>query len=190
MPRICSPSSPTIAKARAYLLEQCGVDIGRILDRAVPGSGPLPPHRADRLDRSAPRVLRSASREATRLHHEHVGTEHVIAALALAGDLEVGKKLNDAGMTPRSRRGRHPALDRRWNAAPPPRLGLGTRAAQASGRGPRPLQKAARFPPLLWNIYAKKSLAHPRFVTDPYPLYRWLRERQPVRKEPLRRSGS
>ena len=38
---------------------------------------------------------------------------------------------------------------------------------------------------MLWKIYAQKSLAHPRFVKDPYPLYAWLRRREPVRKDPL-----
>jgi cytochrome P450 len=171
--------------AGAYLLEQCGVDIGRILDRAQPEIGPLPGQRADRLDRSAIRILRSASKEATRLCHQHVGTEHVIAALALAGDLEVGKKLNDAGMTPAHAE----AAIRRWIADGMPRRRGGWGWAPVQPRlvaaALRPLQKAARIPPLLWNIYAKRSLAHPRFVTDPYPLYRWLRQRQPVRKDPL-----
>jgi len=171
--------------AGAYLLEQCGVDIGRILHRAEPAIGPLPAQRADRLDRSAIRILRSASAEATRLCHDHVGTEHVIAALALAGDLEVGRKLNDAGMTPANAE----AAIRRWIADGMPRRRGGWGWAPVRPRflagAVRPLQKAARLPPLLWNIYAKRSLAHPRFVTDPYPLYRWLRERQPVRKDPL-----
>jgi cytochrome P450 len=47
------------------------------------------------------------------------------------------------------------------------------------------LQKALRVPPLLWKIYAQKSLAHPRFVSNPYPLYAWLRQHEPVRKDPL-----
>jgi len=38
---------------------------------------------------------------------------------------------------------------------------------------------------LAWNVYVRKSLGHPRFVTDPYPMYRWLREREPVRKDPI-----
>jgi len=171
--------------AGAYLLEQCGVDIGRILDRAQPGIGPLPAQRADRLNRSAIRILRSASAEATRLRHDHVGTEHVIAALALAGDLEVGKKLNDAGMTPANAE----AAIRRWIADGMPRRRGGWGWAPVQPRlltaAMRPLQKAARLPRILWNVFANKSLAHPRFVTDPYPLYRWLRERQPVRKDPL-----
>jgi hypothetical protein len=171
--------------AGAYLLEQCGVDIGRILDRAEPGIGPLPAQRADRLDQSALRVLRLADQEATRLCHEHVGTEHVIAALALAGDLEVGEKLNEAGMTPANVE----AAIRRWIADGMPRRRRGWGWAPVRHRilatALRPLQRAARLGPLLWNIYAKKSLAHPRFVTDPYPLYRWLRQHQPVRKDPL-----
>ena len=171
--------------AGAFLLEQCGVDIGRILDRAAPAVGPLPAQRANRLDQSALRILRLADEESTRLCHDHVGTEHVIAALALAGDLEVGRKLNDAGMTPANAE----AAIRRWIADGMPRRRGGRGWAPVRPRilatALRPLQKAARLPPLLWNIYAKKSLAHPRFVTDPYPLYRWLRERQPVRKDPL-----
>jgi cytochrome P450 len=49
----------------------------------------------------------------------------------------------------------------------------------------RPVQKGARIGPLVWNIYVKKSLGNPGFVKNPYPLYRWLREREPVRKDPL-----
>src|SRR5439155_16516952 len=49
----------------------------------------------------------------------------------------------------------------------------------------RPAQKVARFPTLAWNVYSRHSLAHPKFVTDPYPLYRKLRETQPVRRDPL-----
>jgi cytochrome P450 len=37
----------------------------------------------------------------------------------------------------------------------------------------------------LWQIFIGKSLGHPRFVTDPYPLYRKLREREPIRRDPI-----
>ncbi len=47
------------------------------------------------------------------------------------------------------------------------------------------LGKLIKAPAALWKIFVRKSLAHPKFVSDPYPLYRWLREREPVRKDPL-----
>jgi cytochrome P450 len=49
----------------------------------------------------------------------------------------------------------------------------------------RPLAAVARPPTAAWRVYVRRSLAHPRYVSDPYPLYRWLREREPVRQDPL-----
>jgi cytochrome P450 len=173
--------------AGAYLLEQCGVDVQLILNRDDAPSLENPPagQRARRLDGSALRILRAASVEATRLRHAHVGTEHVIAALAQASDLELGRKLNDAGMTPAHTE----AAIRRWIADGMPRRrggwGLARIRPAALAAVLRPLQKAARIPRVAWSIYGKKSLGHPGFVKNPYPLYRWLRQRDPVRKDPL-----
>ena len=173
--------------AGAYLLEQCGVDPGQILTRVKPSNGDQQSNlrRAHQLDESLMRILRIASDEATRLRHEHVGTEHVVAALSMAGDLEVGKRLNAAGMTPAQAE----AAIHRWIADGMPRRrgGWGWRPVRPRilAKALRPVQKALRVPPVLWKIYAQKSLAHPRFVKDPYPLYAWLRQREPVRKDPL-----
>jgi hypothetical protein len=173
--------------AGAYLLEQCGVDPSQILTRVKPSNGDQPStlRRAHQLDESSLRILRTASEEATRLRHEHVGTEHVVAALSMSADLEVGKKLNAAGMTPAHAE----AAIHRWIADGMPRRrgGWGWRPVRPRilAKALRPVQKALRIPPALWKIYAKKSLAHPGFVKDPYPLYAWLRQREPVRKDPL-----
>jgi len=54
----------------------------------------------------------------------------------------------------------------------------------ATGHAPPP----RRRPGLLQTLHGValgKSIAHPRFLTDPYPLYRRLREREPVREDPL-----
>jgi pimeloyl-[acyl-carrier protein] synthase len=172
--------------AGAYVLEQCGVPA----DRAIPADAAIlpagsPKSRALRLDPSAMRILQAAALEATRLNHDHIGTEHIIAALAKATDLETGKRLFDAGLTPAHAE----AAMRRWLAEGMPRRREGF--AWRSLRSPilrtivHPIQKAARFPVALWKIYTQKSLGHPGFVNNPYPLYSWLRERQPVRKDPL-----
>jgi cytochrome P450 len=173
--------------AGAYLLEQCGVNVDRILGRAnmamVANFPPSP--RARRLDGSAMRILRAASEEATRLRHAHVGTEHVVAALTQASDLALGKKLIDAGLTPAHAE----AGIRRWIAEGMPRRrgGWGFTSLRPAALAVvlRPVQKAVRIPGVMWNVYGRKSLGHPGFVSDPYPLYRWLRDRQPVRKDPL-----
>src|SRR5688572_15884105 len=38
---------------------------------------------------------------------------------------------------------------------------------------------------MAWHVCVGESLVHPGFVKDPYPLYRELRETEPVRKDPL-----
>lgn len=172
--------------AGAYVLEQCGVAVDRIIASEPGISGPYSPRqRALRLDPSALRILQSAAAEATRLNHDHIGTEHIIAALAKATDLELGKRLYDAGLTP----GQAEAAMRRWFDEGMPRRREGF--AWRGFRSPllraiiHPVQKAARFPVAAWKIYTQKSLGHPGYVKNPYPLYSWLRERQPVRKDPL-----
>ena len=49
----------------------------------------------------------------------------------------------------------------------------------------RAIRGLARYPTLAWNVFARLSLGHPGFVTNPYPLYRKLREREPVRRDPV-----
>jgi cytochrome P450 len=173
--------------AGAYLLEQCGVDVAKIVDRPCKSNGDRTPNgpRAAQLDESSLRILQIASDEADRLHHEHIGTEHVVAALTRADNLPIGQRLNLAGMTPAAAEA---AIDR-WIADGMPRRrggwAWGAIRSRFLARILRPLQKAMRVPPLPWKIYARKSLAHPRFVSNPYSLYRWLREHEPVRKDPL-----
>ncbi len=48
-----------------------------------------------------------------------------------------------------------------------------------------PLRWLARYPRLAWDVFVRLSLGHPGFVTNPYPLYRRLRERDPVRRDPV-----
>jgi cytochrome P450 len=36
-----------------------------------------------------------------------------------------------------------------------------------------------------WRIFVNKSVAHPGFVRNPYPLYRKLRQTHPVRRDPI-----
>jgi cytochrome P450 len=177
--------------AGAFLLEQCSVEVSKIVDRPPPsnrngnGNGHPQTLRARCIDESSLRILKIAEEEADRLQHDHIGTEHVVAALTRADDLQIGQKLNAAGMTPAAA---EQAIER-WIAEGMPRRrgswGWGNIRPKFLAKILRPLQRAARFAPLPWKIFIRKSLAHPRFVSNPYPLYRWLREHEPVRKDPL-----
>ena len=44
--------------------------------------------------------------------------------------------------------------------------------------------RGLRAPVLGWNVYVRRSLGHPGYVRDPYRVYRWLRDREPVRRDP------
>ena len=46
------------------------------------------------------------------------------------------------------------------------------------------LFRVARAPKLAWNVYIRRSLGHRDYETNPYRIYRWLREREPVRRDP------
>jgi cytochrome P450 len=171
--------------AGAYVLEQCGVDAAQIVSGQKPANGKFPIEKAERLNADSIKILRAAVAASDRLHHDHVGTEHLVAAFADFPDLAVGRRLIDAGLTPIRVRDAirnwiddgMPRRRGRWGWTPVRNRFL---AAVL-----RPLQKTVRFPPLLWKIYHGKSLAHPKFVSDPYPIYASLRAREPVRKDPL-----
>jgi cytochrome P450 len=47
------------------------------------------------------------------------------------------------------------------------------------------LSRIVQLPRFGWHVYVNKSLGHRGYVTNPYPLYRTLREREPVRRDPL-----
>jgi len=44
--------------------------------------------------------------------------------------------------------------------------------------------RGLRAPALAWNVYLRRSLGHPDYVNNPYRVYRWLRKRHPIRRDP------
>jgi hypothetical protein len=133
-------------------------------------------------------VLDVAVAEGHRLDDNHVGTEHVLLAFTVARHVAESDGLARLGLTrQRVLEGREAWMrnkmprrrSRRW----PGLLRLSHRLLPAAVR--RALAPAGRLPGLAYRVYVRRSLAHPRFVTSPYPLYRALREREPVRRDPL-----
>ena len=173
--------------AAVFMLEQSGVSPNELIDklsRCAAKDG-VPQQRAERFASTTMQVLDLAIDEADRREDLHVGTEHFALALTRIDGNLASTALRSLGFT---REKANIAL-RRWAAQGMPR-----RRGRFESFTPRskilrailrPAQKVARFPTLAWNVYSRHSLAHPKFVTDPYPLYRKLRETQPVRRDPL-----
>lgn len=180
--------------AGAYMLARAGLAAPRLVEVLANDNGTEPPRRrpwADRLSAEALHVLDVAADEARRRRHDYVGTEHVALALARLDHVGVCRTLRDLGFT----YDKAEAALRDWLADGAARrrsmMPGDHQFSRRSARSPvgrwliRPLKNAARAPVFAWRVFARKSIGHPKFVTDPYPLYRWLRDREPVRRDPL-----
>ena len=173
--------------AAAFMFERAGISEAQIKAQ-LNGSthrGPARVQRAGSLSPAAMHVLDVAVGEADRREDRHVGTEHVALALTRINGNLASTTLAQVGFTA----DRAEAAIAAWvrDGMPRQRYGL----SRLTVRSPllqkliASLEKLARIPTLAWQVYVRKSLGHPRFVTDPYPMYRWLRAREPVRKDPI-----
>jgi cytochrome P450 len=186
---VAGPQHLVLAMARDpksagfFVLEQCGLPPDQIIQRfdSYPANADSPRHRASQLDESAMGLLQSAARHATRLKHEHVGTEHLAIALSESTEIPIALELRDLGLTPDAAE----AAVRQWFALGMPRGRAATPWSPLRWKMMGPFQKLIRIPMLTWKIYARRSLAHPRMVSDPYPIYRWVQKHEPVRADPL-----
>jgi pimeloyl-[acyl-carrier protein] synthase len=175
--------------AACFVFEQAGVSREQILDRMLSlspsGDGPLHRQRAARLSPAAMHVLDIAAGEADRWKHKHIGTEHVALALAIVNHNGASEVLRELKFT----HARAEAGVKRWfddnmerRLSGEPRKPILSRWL---GKLPSPVRKGIMLPWASWKIFFGRSLGHPGFVTNPYPLYRWLRERHPIRLDPL-----
>jgi cytochrome P450 len=173
--------------AAAFMLEHAGVapaTIEKVLDEISP-RGDTVRQRAPRFSESALRLLEASQTTADAWKHRHVGTEHIALALTQSNGTDAAAVLAEQGFTP----DRATAALRAWYAQGMPRRRHGLERSVVQSPAVRailrPLRWLAHYPTLAWNVYVRKSVGHPGFVTNPYPLYRKLRERDPVRRDPL-----
>jgi cytochrome P450 len=173
--------------AAAFMFEDARIARQRIVEamQRAASSRRAPIQRAARFSPEAMHLLDIAVDQADRREDLHVGTEHVALALCMVNGSAAADTVRSLGFT----RDKADAALRRWIARGMPR-----RRGRLDSIIPRskalrailaPVQKLARLPTLAWKVYVRKSLGHPRFVTDPYPLYCKLREAMPVRQDPL-----
>ena len=171
--------------AARFMFEQSDVAPSALRERITPASN-VPPRseRATRLSSAAMHVLDVAVAEADRRRDRHVGTEHVALSLTRTNGSAASTVLKELGFTHESGEAALKAWHRR--RMPRQRGAVGALFARpVLGILAGPFVTAAHYAGMGWNVYVNKSLGHPKFVTDPYPLYRRLRETQPVRKDPI-----
>ncbi|MBC8108062.1 MAG: cytochrome P450 [Anaerolineae bacterium] len=165
--------------AAAFVLDHAGVNRPRLIaaiDAEIPSGQPLP-RRAEALSSFLMHVLDVARDESAMLEDHHTGTEHVLAALTKLNKRDAAQALAASGFThDHFVRGRQA-----WRDQGMPR----SRMRIDSSRLPRPIAKVVRLASLGWKAYGQLSLGHPKFVSDPYPLYAKLRKRWPVREDPI-----
>ncbi|MGC8559952.1 MAG: cytochrome P450 [Phycisphaerae bacterium] len=169
-----------------YLLRRSGADLKAMqervaeFDRSEAGS-------ADDIyySSSLMQTLDQARSLSESLGRSYISTSHLLMALA-ASDLPVGRLMCDHGLTPaRLKRcwrkwQRESNLRRRW--------ALGLEAASVF----RPVmpripsfKTAAALAGIPWKVLARKSLLHPGYRTDPFRMYRYLRQERPFALDPL-----
>lgn len=175
--------------AAAFMFEHAGVppaEIEKALDQTSPRGATIR-QRAPRLSESAMRLLEASQAAADAWKHRHVGTEHIALALTQnnGADAAAAALLARQGFT----HDRAEQALRAWYAAGMPRRrhGLERRIIKSPALRTvlRPIRWLAQYPTLGWNIFVRKSVGHPSFVTNPYPMYAKLRETDPVRRDPL-----
>ncbi|MDQ3440712.1 MAG: cytochrome P450, partial [Planctomycetota bacterium] len=171
--------------AAPFMFEHSGIATAVLLDRlATNGAAPPRPERATRFSSAAMHVLDVAVAEADRRRDRHVGTEHIALALARTNGSVSSTVLKELGFTHE----RGLAALKAWHRQGMPRQrgAVGFLFARpVLGFVAAPFVTAAHYGAMGWHVYVNKSLGHPKFVTDPYPLYKKLRATQPVRKDPI-----
>ena len=165
------------ASAAAFVLDHAGANRGAIIHSIENTLRSDPPrsHRAESLSALALHVLDVANHESQKHNDRHVGTEHVVAALTRIKQGNAALILAEAQITYEKISAGRVAWIRRGMPREHRPSSMGT-ARYVS----RPIFKLRRLLSLGWRVYRQKSIAHPGFATNPYPLYAMLRERWPV----------
>jgi len=166
--------------AAATMLSYCGIDWAGLAKLCRVGTA----HRASRataLADDAIEMLQRASQQAEMRKDKHVGTEHLLLAALESGNGTLSRlKTSPAKAREALERLIDSGLSRRqWGPAPPHFRSPVLRAVLT------PVTKLTRATSIAYRVFAQLSLGHPRFASNPYPLYHKLRAKHPLRKDPL-----
>ncbi len=163
------------------ILENAGLTTIKLIDqiqtRQVAPQLPF----AARLSERSLSLLNMAATEADRLRVRHIGSEHVALALTQTNGTRAATALATAGFT----QDRALASLRAWQKTAASRLTANLSPPPRMSEAFHPVAWTRQMLRRAWGVFIGKSLGHPKFVTNPYPLYRKLRESQPIRRDPL-----
>jgi cytochrome P450 len=166
-------------RATGMRLSKLGVDRKRV-ELALQ---PVPVHPAatpaPQLSPQTSAIVKAAMREAADAGAIYLGGEHLLLALASSESNAAQVALRSAGVDHANLRAAIDSARRaadHWQASAPLR---------AVSRARLWLRKSLRFPRQAYAVFFQRSLGNSGFVTNPYPLYRWLQEHDPVRPDPL-----
>lgn len=166
--------------AAATMLSYCGIDRAALAALCPVGTA----HHASRataLADDAIELLRRASRQAEMRKDKHVGTEHLLlAALDTGNGVLSHLKISPAKAREALQRLIDSGLSRRQWGPPPPHFRSPVLRTVLT-----PVTKLTRATSIAYRVFAQLSLGHPRFASNPYPLYHTLRAKHPLRKDPL-----
>lgn len=164
--------------AAAFILDHAGVDRSQLIRHLSTETTSPRVRRAESLSSACMHVLDIATGQAAEVNDPHVGTEHVLPALVRIAKGKASDALAAKGFTCEQ----FLAGRRAWIDQGLPR-GSGQRIARSGLPGFA--AKPKRLLSLAWKVYWRLSVGHPKFVTNPYPLYAKLRKRWPVREDPI-----
>ena len=171
-----------------YIIARSGADISALRRSliSVARSDELRGTNAEaQFSRSTLQLLADTCNLSKSLGRSYISTSHLLMALAESNS-PVAHFMQDAGLTfDVVKRGwrkwqRESNLRRRW--------ALGLEAASVF----RPVmprvpsfKTAAALAGIPWKVLARKSLLHPNYRTDPFRMYRFLRQARPFALDPL-----
>jgi cytochrome P450 len=169
--------------AAAMMLAYCGIDAAKLAAAIESQRSSVASMQAsaESLDDDAIALLNCATTVADVRRDKHVGTEHVLIA-AIENRIGAIRGMNLDPKTARE------ALDH-WITSGMPRRRFGPQPLRV--RSPiarkilKPIHKVTQAGSTLYRVFAQLSLGHPRFASDPYPFYRRLRQKYPLRKDPI-----
>ncbi len=170
--------------AAQFMLRHAGLDPARLASHFPPETPSAAASAADGFSPECLRLLHDAAAKAQRTGSRHICTEHLL--LAMCADADVGPLLEKHLFTEKAARKGLAAWRRKDFITQ--RVGLGLEPQNRLRVKLTPGGLLGRFTAAMTlpvKIFRDKSLLHPGFARNPYPLYDQLRGKAALRRDPV-----
>ncbi len=170
--------------AAQFMLRHAGLDPARLASHFPPETPSAAASAADGFSPECLRLLHDAAAKAQQAGSRHICTEHLL--LAMCADADVGPLLEKYLFTEKAARKGLAAWRRKDFITQ--RVGLGLEPQNRLRVKLTPGGLLGRFTAAMTlpvKIFRDKSLLHPGFARNPYPLYDQLRGKAALRRDPV-----